>query len=88
MAQGLKFICDVCGDECGGRDKPVIYIVVGSTDNGELAVALKLPTIAWEVLKRGAVPRIDFCPNCAAAAIGQKTMTVEEHDALVKTASV
>ncbi len=86
MAQGLKFTCDHCSEECGERDRPVIYLVVGSTDNGEMAADIKLPPIAWRVLKRGAVPRMDFCPDCLAKALGQKSITVEEHDELVKAA--
>ena len=84
MAQGMRFTCDGdCGDECGTSAKPVIYVVVGSRDNGQMAADVKLPAFVWDILQ-GATPRKDFCPECFAEALGLSLMTVEEHDALAR----
>lgn len=80
MAQGIRFTCDGgCGEECGTSDNPVIYVVVGSRNNGQLEADVKLPAFVWSILKR-AVPRQDFCPKCFGKALGLPLMTVDEHD--------
>ena len=83
MAQRQAFTCDGgCGEEVGVRSNPVIYLVVGTTDNGQMDEKVQLPPQVWAILK-SAVPRKDYCAACFAEAFGTPLVTLEAYEASV-----
>jgi len=83
MAHRHAFTCDGgCGEAVGTRAAPVIYLVVGTTDNGAMDADVKLPSQVWEILK-GHVPRKDYCAACFAEAFGTPLVTLEAYEASV-----
>lgn len=80
--QKPKFTCDHpgCGDEVATPDNPIIYLVVGTTDNGKMTADVKLPPAVWALLKT-TLSRKDYCPSCFAKEFGTELMTLPDFEA-------
>lgn len=82
--QRQQFTCDDgCGHEVATRERPVIYVVTGTSDNGQMDADVKLPPQIWAILKQ-AVPRKDFCPGCFAKAFKTTLVTLDQYEASLK----
>jgi hypothetical protein len=89
MAQRRIYDCDVCGDEVGTAAQPLVYLVVGSLENGAIDQSARLPAFVWAIMaqktERQENPyRREWCGACLAADIaryGTELLTLAEFEA-------